>query len=78
MRNDWNTQFPELSEIKAAVDRLAEDPTHRLDVHTVTVTLSNGGWALEVLATDDDMQDVTLTGEVDRYGEILDLTEAGA
>lgn len=81
-RSDWNTPMPPLDEIKAAADRLATatDVAHRLDVHTVTVTLNgqHGGWDVRLEATDDDLQDVALVGILGRYGALEGLTEAGA
>jgi hypothetical protein len=77
-RHAWNTPFPDLSEVKAAVDRLADDASLRLDVHTATVRLNNGGWDLVLEATDEGLVDWTLTGTVSQYGAVVDLTEVGA
>jgi hypothetical protein len=77
-RHSWNTPFPDLSEVKGAVDRLADDASLRLDVHTATVRLNNGGWDLILEATDEDLADWTLMGTVSQYGAVVDLTEVGA
>jgi hypothetical protein len=81
-RSSWNTPMPPLDEIKAAADRLATAAAsqHRFDVAEVTICLNgqHGGWDVTMKATDQDMQDVVLTGILGRYGALEDLTEAGA
>jgi hypothetical protein len=64
-RNDWNTPFPrDLSGIVRQADTMARQGT---DVHTVTITLDNGGWEVRMDATNEDLEDVAMVGPLSNF-----------
>jgi hypothetical protein len=64
---------PMLRSIAEAVTKFESD--HQVDVHTITLILNgqHGEFDLTVLATNNDMEDVTMTGRAHRHGGVSDL-----
>lgn len=65
--NDWNTTFPPAAAITDAANALGQQG---FDVHTVIITLDNGGWSVEMQHTDEDMADGIMEFTLGAYGAL--------
>lgn len=66
--HDWNTTFPPTDGITEAANQLGDQG---LDVHTVMIELDNGGWRVDMLYTDEDMQDGLKQFELSNNGGLI-------
>jgi hypothetical protein len=66
---EWGTRIPDLTLIRNACRVLEDDG---LDVHTITVMLNNGYWAIRIESTDEDMRDVARDFILDAAGRSIE------
>lgn len=63
--SDWGVPAPDLTLVKNAARVLEGEG---LDVHTITVILADGGWDVEIQATNEDLEQISTAFLMDRHG----------